>query len=53
MVSTLQTILVDASGLVLQDWRGAYTGQIADEIEDRLGVLLPGLDPDQLQSEQP
>ena len=53
MVWTPQTILVDSSGLVIQDWRGAYTGQTANEIEAHFGLSLPGLDPDQLGLENP
>jgi hypothetical protein len=40
---TPQTILVSADGRVLQDWKGAYVGIQAQELEGYFGLRLPGL----------
>lgn len=40
---TPMTALIDAGGVVLGAWGGAYSGTVAKEIESSLGVALPGL----------
>lgn len=44
MGGTPQTIVVSPQGKVLKNWTGAYGGTVQREVEDYLGVRLPGLD---------
>ena len=41
--STPQTIIVSPEGKVLQNWRGAYVGDIKSQVEEFFHVTLPGL----------
>ncbi len=43
--STPLTAIISADGTVADVWRGAYTGSLRANIEKRMGVRLPGLDP--------
>jgi hypothetical protein len=38
-----QTIVISAGGTVLQDWSGAYAGDVKTEVERFFAVKLPGL----------
>ncbi len=38
-----QTLLVSTDGVILQSWRGAYEGQLAQVVEAAIGGPLPGL----------
>lgn len=40
---TPQTLLVAADGTVIGSWRGAFSGQVAVEVERHFGVSLPGV----------
>ena len=40
---TPHTVVVGAGGRVLQSWVGAYGGRQQREVEDTLGVILPGV----------
>jgi hypothetical protein len=40
---TPHTIFVDAGGVVLGSWSGAYTDSVEHEVQAALGVALPGL----------
>lgn len=40
---TPQTLIVSDEGKVLKNWTGAYSGSLAQEIEEYFGVTLPGL----------
>jgi hypothetical protein len=40
---TPHTVVVDASGVVTHEWRGAFNARIARQIEDLFGVSLPGV----------
>lgn len=42
---TPHTVVVDATGLVTHEWRGAFRNGIADKIEDLFGLVLPGVSP--------
>jgi peroxiredoxin len=37
------TVIVSPAGRVLRVWRGAYTNRVAPEVEQALGISLPGL----------
>ena len=41
--ATPHTVVVDGSGLVTHEWRGAFMNGIAEQIEDLFGLLLPGV----------
>jgi hypothetical protein len=43
--NTPQTIIVSPEGKVLQNWIGAYTGIVQNEVERYFGIKLPGLAP--------
>lgn len=45
ITGTPTTILISADGVVEQIWRGAYQPSMEIDIERRLGVSLPGVDP--------
>ncbi len=38
-----ETVVVSPGGTVLEDWVGAYTGQVLAEVESYFGVKLPGI----------
>lgn len=46
MGGTPQTILISSDGKIQRVWSGAYAGETAKEIEQTLGVRLPGLTDD-------
>jgi len=50
LTSTPTTLLLSANGDVKKIWKGAYGGERRVDIEETLGLKLPGL-PDQTQSE--
>ena len=43
LARTPETLIISPKGIVLHRWRGAYAGVIAQDIEETLGVRLPGL----------
>jgi hypothetical protein len=40
---TPHTVVIDGSGLVTHEWKGAFMNRIATQIEDLFDVMLPGL----------
>ncbi len=40
---TPETLLISSHGTIVQDWRGAYTGDNRSSVERFFGVHLPGL----------
>ena len=40
---TPHTVVVDGSGLVTQDWKGAFMSRVASQVEDLFDVMLPGI----------
>lgn len=40
---TPQTLLISADGKVLKNWRGAFVGKTAEEVESYFQITLPGL----------
>jgi peroxiredoxin len=43
--NTPQTIVVSPDGRVLKNWPGAYSKEVAQQVEEFFNVRLPGLDP--------
>ncbi len=41
---TPQTIVISSEGKVLQNWRGAYTGDLKAQVEKFFSISLPGID---------
>lgn len=41
--ATPQTIVVRPDGVIVKNWKGAYTGRLLEEVSSTLGVQLPGL----------
>jgi hypothetical protein len=41
--ATPQTIVLGSDGVILKNWRGAYTGSLLHEVDSVLSVQLPGL----------
>jgi peroxiredoxin len=42
---TPQTLLISSQGVVLENWKGAYTSGLKRRLEAHFGVSLPGLRP--------
>ncbi len=40
---TPQTIVVRSDGVIVKNWKGAYTGRLLQEVSSTLDVQLPGL----------
>lgn len=40
---TPHTLVISSEGLITHDWRGAYTPRVERQIEELLGVVLPGV----------
>jgi hypothetical protein len=41
--ATPHTVVVDGSGLVTHEWKGAFMNRIANQVEDLFDMVLPGL----------
>jgi hypothetical protein len=41
--ATPHTVVIDGSGMVTHEWKGAFMNRIANQVEDLFGVMLPGL----------
>ena len=41
--ATPHTVVVDGSGLVTHEWKGAFMNRIANQVEDLFDVALPGV----------
>jgi peroxiredoxin len=47
---TPTTFVISPTGVVKEVWHGAYAGKVKEEIEAKLRVQLPGVDPNASQT---